>query len=92
MRLTINDLSHLRMVPEDDHMVVVKGDDIIARGMLERPLCHCPEQTYITLSGKCIYDCQFCPVPKLHGEIKTSEKIQHMVAEAYATGELKQFL
>jgi biotin synthase-related radical SAM superfamily protein len=89
VRLTINDLSPLRMVPEDDYVVVVKGDDIIARGMLERPLCHCPEQAYITLSEKCIYDCQFCPVPKLQGEVKTSEKVQQMVAEAYATGELK---
>jgi biotin synthase-related radical SAM superfamily protein len=89
VRLTINDLSPLRIVPEDDYVVVVKGDDIIARGMLERPLCHCPEQAYITLSEKCIYDCQFCPVPKLQGEVKTSEKVQQMVAEAYATGELK---
>jgi biotin synthase-related radical SAM superfamily protein len=89
VRLTINDSSPLRMVPEDDHVIVVKGDDIIASGMLERPLCHCPEQAYITLSEKCIYDCQFCPVPKLQGEVKTTEKVQQMVAEAYATGELK---
>lgn len=89
VRLTINDLSPLRMVPEDDHVVVVKGDDIIARGMLKRPLCHCPEQAYITLSERCIYDCQFCPVPKLQGEIKSSEKVKQMVAKAYATGELK---
>jgi biotin synthase-related radical SAM superfamily protein len=77
------------MIPEDDHVVVVKGDEVIASGMLERPLCHCPEQAYITLSEKCIYDCQFCPVPKLQGEVKTSEKVKQMVAEAYATGELK---
>ena len=50
VRLTINHLSPLRMIPEGDRVVVVKGDDIIARGMLERPLCHCPEQAYITLS------------------------------------------
>ena len=89
VRLTINDLSPLRLMPEDEHVVVVKGDDVIARGVLEHPLCHCPEQAYITLSEKCIYDCQFCPVPKLQGEIKTSEKVHQMVAEAYATGELK---
>jgi biotin synthase-related radical SAM superfamily protein len=89
VRLAINYLSPLRMIPEGDRVVVVKGDEIIARGMLERPLCHCPEQAYITLSEKCIYDCQFCPVPKLQGEVKTSEKVQQMVAEAYATGALK---
>lgn len=89
VRLTINDLSPLRILPEDDHVVVLNGNDVIASGMLERPLCHCPEQAYITLSEKCIFDCQFCPVPKLQGEVKTNEKVKQMVAEAYATGELK---
>ena len=89
VRLTINDISPLRIVPEDEQVVVVKGEDVIARGVLERPLCHCPEQAYITLSEKCIYDCQFCPVPKMQGGIKDSAKVHQMVAEAYATGELK---
>ena len=88
-RLTINDLSPLRVVPEGEQVVVIKGDDVIARGVLERPLCHCPEQAYITLSEKCVYNCQFCPLPKLQGGIKSSAKVQQMVAEAYATGELK---
>lgn len=89
VRLTINDLSPLRAVPDDEHVVVMKGDDVIARGVLERPLCHCPEQAYITLSEKCVYDCQFCPVPKMQGGIKDSAKVLQMVAEAHATGELK---
>jgi biotin synthase-related radical SAM superfamily protein len=89
VRLTINDLSPLRLIPEDEHVIVVNGDKVIARAVLESPLCHCPEQAYITLSEKCIYDCQFCPVPKLQGEIKSNEKVQQMIAEAYSTGELK---
>ena len=89
VRLTINDASPLRVVPEDENVVVIKGDDVIARGVLERPLCHCPEQAYITLSEKCVYDCQFCPVPKMQGGIKDSTKVLQMVEEAYATGELK---
>ena len=89
VRLTINDASPLRVVPEDESVVVIKGDDVIARGVLERPLCHCPEQAYITLSEKCVYDCQFCPVPKMQGGIKDSTKVLQMVEEAYATGELK---
>lgn len=89
VRLTINDLSPLRAVPDDEHVVVMKGDDVIARGILERPLCHCPEQAYITLSEKCVYDCQFCPIPKMQGGIKDSAKVLQMVAEAHATGELK---
>ncbi|AKB81427.1 Biotin synthase-related enzyme [Methanosarcina barkeri 3] len=89
VRLTINDASPLRVVPEDEHVVVLKNDDVVARGVLERPLCHCPEQAYITLSEKCVYDCQFCPVPKMHGGVKDSAKVIQMVEEAYATGELK---
>jgi biotin synthase-related radical SAM superfamily protein len=89
VRLTINDSSPLRIIPEDEQVVVVKGEEVIARGVLERPLCHCPEQAYITLSEECIYDCQFCPVPKMQGGIKDSAKVLQMVAEAYATGGLK---
>jgi biotin synthase-related radical SAM superfamily protein len=89
VRLTINNLSPLHIEPEDEHIVVMKGNEVIARGLLERPLCHCPEQAYITLSEKCVYDCQFCPVPKINGGIKDSTKVLQMVEEAYSTGELK---
>ncbi|MDW5550690.1 radical SAM protein [Methanosarcina sp.] len=89
LRLTINDASPLHVVPEGEHVVVIKDDEVVARGVLERPLCHCPEQAYITLSEKCVYDCQFCPVPKMHGGVKDSAKVIQMVEEAYATGELK---
>ncbi|MCC4770311.1 radical SAM protein [Methanosarcina sp. DH2] len=89
VRLTINELSPLRAVAKDGKVVLIKGDNVIARGMLEHPLCHCPEQAYITLSEKCVYDCKFCPVPKMEGGIKDSKKVHRMVAEAYATGELK---
>jgi biotin synthase-related radical SAM superfamily protein len=89
VRLAINDLSPLHVLPENEHVVVTKGQDVVARGMLEVPLCHCPEQAYITLSEKCVYDCQFCPVPKLNGGIKNSTKVHQMVAEAYDTGKLK---
>lgn len=89
VRLAINDQSPLRVVPEGEQAVVIKGDDVIAKGVLERPLCHCPEQAYITISEKCVYDCQFCSLANLQGGTKSSEKVQQMVAEAYATGELK---
>jgi len=89
VRLTVNSQSPLRVEPEDEHVVVLKGEEVIARGILERPLCHCPEQAYITLSEKCIYDCQFCPVPKMNGGIKDINKVLQMVDEAHSTGELK---
>lgn len=88
VRLTINDASPLSIVPEDGHVVVVKGEEIIARGTLETPLCHCPEQAYITLSERCVFDCKFCPVPKLQGGIKDNKKVHQMVADAYSTSSL----
>jgi biotin synthase-related radical SAM superfamily protein len=89
IRLTVNDLSPLRVVPEGEQVLVLKNEQGLFRGVLERPLCHCPEQAYITISEKCVYDCQFCQLPKLQGGIKSSATVQQMVAEAYATGDLK---
>jgi biotin synthase-related radical SAM superfamily protein len=61
----------------------------VARGVLEKPLLHCPRQAYITVSERCIYDCKFCAVPKLSGGVKSKEKVERMVAEAWDTGELE---
>ncbi|MDQ1253505.1 MAG: hypothetical protein QG646_2677 [Euryarchaeota archaeon] len=89
VRLTVNDLSPLRIVPEGEQVVVLKNEDELFRGVPEHSLCHCPEQAYITISEKCVYDCQFCQLPKLQGGIKSSATVQQMVAEAYTTGDLK---
>lgn len=89
VRLSINKRSPLKVV-EDGREIVVTRDGIeIVRGMLEPALSHCPEQAYITISGRCIYDCKFCPVPKLNGEIKSLEKILDLMEKADATGRLK---
>ena len=58
-------------------------------GKLEPALSHCPEQAYLTISGSCIYDCKFCPVPILHGDQKNLETIVRMVDEANRTGKLR---
>jgi biotin synthase-related radical SAM superfamily protein len=50
-----------------------------ARGTLEEAISHCPKQVYITVSERCIYDCKFCPVPKLQGKIKSMDEILEMV-------------
>jgi biotin synthase-related radical SAM superfamily protein len=89
VRLSINPHSPLSLEPWGDEVVVVQGEEMIVRGRLERPLCHCPKQTYITLSEQCIFDCKFCPVPKLKGGVKDQTTILNMVDEAAATGELE---
>lgn len=89
VRLSLNPDSPLRVVAEEDHVAILHGDTIITRGILEPPLQHCPEQAYITRSERCIYDCKFCPVPRLRGDVKDIETIIKMVEEARAGGTLR---
>jgi biotin synthase-related radical SAM superfamily protein len=88
VRLSINPASPLRVVPDSDGVAVVRDGETITRGSIERPLCHCPEQAYITVSERCVHDCKFCPVPKLDGGIKDTETVARMVEEAAASGSL----
>jgi biotin synthase-related radical SAM superfamily protein len=88
VRLSINPASPLRVVPDGDGVAVVRDGETITRGSIERPLCHCPEQAYITVSERCVHDCKFCPVPKLDGGIKDTETVARMVEEAAASGSL----
>ncbi|MDK2891320.1 MAG: hypothetical protein PWR21_1952, partial [Methanoculleus sp.] len=88
VRLSINPASPLRVVPDGDGIAVVRDGEKIVRGRLERPLCHCPEQAYITVSERCIFDCKFCPVPKLGGAVKDTETVLGMVEEAARRGNL----
>ena len=70
VRLDINRNSQLKIIKENNDFVILKDDKELVRGEIEQILAHCPEQAYITLSERCIYDCKFCSVPKMHGKIK----------------------
>ncbi|MBA1343399.1 MAG: hypothetical protein C5S52_07365 [ANME-2 cluster archaeon] len=72
----------------DDVVIFYKGRELV-RGRIEPALLHCPEQAYITLSESCIFDCTFCPVPKLGGRTKTADEVLRMVDDAYRTGNLR---
>jgi len=50
-----------------------------ATGILEKPGLHCPRQAYITVTGRCIFSCMYCPVPLNEGRIKTPEEIAGMI-------------
>ncbi len=90
VRLTVAPSSVLQLEQlEDGQATICEGDKEIARGRLVKPLSHCPEQAYITISERCIYDCKFCAVPKMMGRPKSKEKIQKIVEDAAATGQLK---
>jgi biotin synthase-related radical SAM superfamily protein len=81
--------SPLRLESRKEGVAIVKDGQEIARGRLEQPLLHCPEQAYITVSERCIFDCKFCAVPKLMGGIKSNQTVLQMVEEAAKTGLLR---
>ena len=89
VRLSINKNSPLKVVRCGFDVVVIKDGKPIVTGRLEPALSHCPEQAYLTISGRCIYDCRFCPVPKLNGDVKVPDEILQLVEDAKRTGQLK---
>jgi biotin synthase-related radical SAM superfamily protein len=88
VRLSVTASSPLRLVKGEEAALLLEGKEV-ARGRLVEPLLHCPEQAYITVSERCIYDCKFCAVPKLKGGIKSRETVLQMVEEAAEKGSLK---
>lgn len=88
VRLGINPDSPLKGKKEDEELVIMKDGLEIARGSIEGELIHCPDQAFITMCEKCIFDCKFCPVPKLQGRVKTMDEMLAMIEQAHATGRM----
>jgi biotin synthase-related radical SAM superfamily protein len=89
VRLSISRSSALKVLGRIGDVVILHEGAEIARGRLEPALCHCPEQAYLTVSPACIFDCKFCPVPKLSGEPKDLKRILDLVKVADGTGEMR---
>ncbi len=88
VRLSIAGESELNLKRLEGGVEILEGDEVVARGELVQPLLHCPEQAYITVSERCIYDCKFCAVPKLCGRVKPASQVKEMIDKAAATGKL----
>ena len=88
-RMSVVPGSLLRLVRHAEDCAVMMGENEIARGEVVEPLLHCPQQAYITVSERCIYDCKFCAVPKLQGGVKSAQQIMQMVEEAQRTGNMR---
>lgn len=89
VRLAVKKDSSLQAGMEDGELVIRRDGVEIARGSIEPELIHCPDQAFITMCEKCIFDCKFCPVPKLGGKVKTTDEMLKMIAEAHGTGNMK---
>ena len=89
VRLEVTPGSPLKMVRKNGRVVILRDHREIVEGAIEEVVAHCPGQVYITISERCIYNCQFCSVPKTQGKIKTKEEILAIVEEARKRGQLK---
>ena len=88
VRLSVVASSPLRLESRPEGVAILRDGMEIACGQLAEPLLHCPEQAYITVSERCIYDCKFCAVPKLGGGVKSRQTVRKMVEDARKTGKL----
>ncbi|WP_410508542.1 radical SAM protein [Methanosarcina hadiensis] len=91
VRLSTNKDSPLSIIAVDDRGTVAllhEGKEL-ARGKLEPAPAHCPDQAFITLSERCIFDCKYCPVPKLQGHVKSEEEVLSIVDDVFRAGSLK---
>lgn len=78
---------------KSDDVAVYFSDEtskkIILTGKIETALAHCPEQAYVTLSEKCVFDCKYCPVPILQGKTKTKAEVIKIIDGAFRKGSVK---
>lgn len=92
VRLSINKdspLSIQKTKEKEENVALFYGGDELIQGKLEPAPAHCPEQAFITLCERCIFDCKYCPVPKLQGHVKSEEEILNIIDEVQKTGDLK---
>jgi biotin synthase-related radical SAM superfamily protein len=89
VRLGVRKSSRFKAVRDGDDVVILKDGEEFVRGRLEEAIAHCPEQVYVTVSERCVFDCKFCPVPKLHGHIKTLDEVKKLADQGLKTPTFK---
>lgn len=91
VRLSVKEdspLSILKIEGERNVALFYEGKEFM-RGKLEPAPAHCPDQAFITLCERCIFDCKYCPVPKLQGHVKSEEEVLGIIDEVLKAGNLK---
>ncbi|HEY3273346.1 MAG TPA: radical SAM protein [Methanocella sp.] len=88
IRLGVKQASKFNAVQDGEDVTIFREGKEFARGRLEKAITHCPRQVYITLSERCVFDCKFCPVPKLQGKVKSDEEVLLLVRDGLRQPEL----
>ena len=81
VRLSVADKSDVEIVHVGSGVALLKLGDLCVEGHLEPAALHCPRQAYITVSGTCIFNCRYCPVPVLKGSRKTPDEVIDMIED-----------
>ena len=89
VRLGVRQASKFNATLKGDTVTLFADGEEYARGRLEHVISHCPEQVYLTVSERCVFDCKFCPVPKLQGKIKSDEEVLDLVRHGLKSPGLK---
>ena len=79
-----------RNFDDNDDIDVFFSNELILTGRLEPALAHCPDQAYVNLSGKCVFDCKYCSVPKLQGHTKSKAETLEIIENAAKSGSIKE--
>jgi biotin synthase-related radical SAM superfamily protein len=79
VRLALDPMSETEVVHRGGGIADLFIGTAQVSGRLEEPGYHCPGQAYITITGSCIFNCTYCPVPSLKGGRKSIEEIVGMV-------------
>ncbi|WP_424358169.1 radical SAM protein [Methanocella sp. MCL-LM] len=88
VRLGVRQESKFSATLKGDMVTIFADGKEYARGRLEQAISHCPEQVYVTVSERCVFDCKFCSVPKLQGKIKSDEEVLELVRQGMQSPEL----
>jgi biotin synthase-related radical SAM superfamily protein len=88
VRLGIRQCSRFGATLDHETVTISRDGALFAQGRLEQAISHCPKQVYITVSEKCVFDCKFCPVPKLQGKIKSDEEVLGLVRDGMKSSDL----
>lgn len=88
VRLGVRQTSKFSATLEGDTVTILADGKEYVKGTLEQTISHCPKQVYITVSERCVFDCKFCPVPKLQGKIKSDDEVLELVRDGMKSFDL----
>ena len=79
VRLSVSSDSPIEILHEGDGHAILRFGSVMQKGILEETALHCPRQAYITVTGRCIFSCRYCPVPFIQGRSKSPDEIAGMI-------------